>query len=417
MARLKVLFSAYACNPQRGSESGKGWRVVSHMAAHHEVWTITRANNRAPIDAALRNGLVDGLHFIYYDLPQWARFWKGGPRGLELYYYLWQIGAYFYARRLHRKIGFDLVHHYTFARYWSPSFLSLLPVPFIWGPVGGGESAPRNFFPYMGLRGRISEGLRDAARWLGEHDPFVRITARRCAVAYATTNDSRERMLHLGARSVEVRPAIALDEEDIHHLDGLVQPNSTAIRFVFVGRLLEWKGVGFAIKAFAQAQVPATELWIIGDGPKELDLRRLADRLGVAGAVRFWGRMPRREAFAKLGQCHILVHPSLHDSGGWVCLEAMAARRPVICLDLGGPGTLVSDNAGIKVQAHSEEQVVQDIAIAMRRLADDRKLCARMGEAGRQQVLSHFSWPAKCAEMSEMYYSLVPGPRSNTAES
>ena len=47
----------------------------------------------------------------------------------------------------------------------------------------------------------------------------------------------------------------------------------------------------------------------------------------------------------------MLIHPSLHDSGGWVCLEAMAAGRPVICLDLGGPGLQVTEKTGIKVKA------------------------------------------------------------------
>jgi hypothetical protein len=138
MPRLKILISAYACSPHQGSESGIGWQAVTHMAVHHEVWVLTRANNRGPIEVALQNTPINGLHFEFLDLPRWARFWKRGQRGVEIYYYLWQIAAYVYARRLHSVVGFDLAHHYTFGRYWSPSFLSLLPIPFIWGPVGGG---------------------------------------------------------------------------------------------------------------------------------------------------------------------------------------------------------------------------------------------------------------------------------------
>lgn len=406
MPRLKVLFSAYACNPVKGSESGKGWRVVSHMAAHHDVWVITRANNRPEIEAALHKTPIVGLRFIYYDLPGWARFWKRGQRGAQFYYYLWQIGCYLHARHAHREIGFDLVHHYTFGKYWSPSFLCLLAVPFVWGPVGGGESAPRNFSSYFGLRGWFYEKLRDAARWIGEWDPFVRLTARRSAIAYATTIDSKERMLRLGVRNIEVQPAIALDDADIRHLGELEAASGPITRFIFIGRLLGWKGVGLAIEAFAQAGIPDAEFWIVGDGPEAPDLRAKAEKLGLQATIKFWGELPRKEAFAKLGQCDVLVHPSLHDSGGWVCLEAMAARRPVICLDHAGPGTLVSDEAGIKVPATSDRQVVQDIAAAMRRLATDRPLSRRMGEAGRQRVLARFAWPAKCAEMSRMYARL-----------
>jgi len=65
------------------------------------------------------------------------------------------------------------------------------------------------------------------------------------------------------------------------------------------------------------------------------------------------------------------MHPSLHDSGGWVTLEAMAAGRPVICLDLGGPALQVSEATGIKIPAISPPQVVADLASALKQLAGD----------------------------------------------
>ena len=412
MPRLRVLISAYACTPDSGSETGKGWRIVSHMAAHHDVWVLTRANNRSAIEETLRSKPIVGLSFIYYDLPKWARFWKRGQRGTQLYYYLWQLGAYLHTRRTYAALKLDLIHHYTFAKYWNPSFLALLPVPFIWGPVGGGESTPRALLSYFGLRGQIAERLRNVARWLGERDPFVRLTARRSTLAYATTEATKARLQQLGARNIQVQPAIALDAKDIAQLGDLSLPGNASIRFVFIGRLLGWKGVGLAIMAFAKAQIVGAELWIVGGGPDESNLRRLANKHNVAEAVKFWGEIQRNEAFGKLAQCHVLIHPSLHDSGGWVCLEAMAARRPVICLDLGGPGTIVSNEAGIKVPAHFEDQVVRDLASAMQNLARDKELRVVMGELGRQQVLAHFSWPAKCAGMSDMYFRLISQAKS-----
>ena len=60
------------------------------------------------------------------------------------------------------RIGFQVVHHVTFVNYWMPTFLALLPAPFVWGPVGGGESAPRSFLSSFSWRGRIHELLRTA---------------------------------------------------------------------------------------------------------------------------------------------------------------------------------------------------------------------------------------------------------------
>jgi glycosyltransferase involved in cell wall biosynthesis len=101
--------------------------------------------------------------------------------------------------------------------------------------------------------------------------------------------------------------------------------------------------------------------------------------------------------------CHVLVHPSLHDSGGWVCLEAMAAGRPVICLDQGGPGVQVTSHTGIKISVGTPDNVIADIAEAMRKFANDRDLCESMGNFGRQRISSHFGWHHKAQLFNGLY--------------
>src|SRR5207302_2919126 len=129
---VNVLISAYACRPDRGSEPGVGWNVVRQIARAHDVWVLTRAANRSSIESFLAREPLPRARFVYLDLPRWARFWKQGRRGLRLYYYLWQLMAYRAGRRLHRAVAFDVVHHVTLVSYWMPSFLALLPLPFVW---------------------------------------------------------------------------------------------------------------------------------------------------------------------------------------------------------------------------------------------------------------------------------------------
>src|SRR5690242_12327227 len=93
---LRILLSAYACEPDLGSEPGIGWHWATRLArAGHEVWVLTRANNRQSIEGAMSAKPVDGLNFAYYDLPAWMCRWKNHA-GLwaRLYYMLWQFGAY-----------------------------------------------------------------------------------------------------------------------------------------------------------------------------------------------------------------------------------------------------------------------------------------------------------------------------------
>jgi glycosyltransferase involved in cell wall biosynthesis len=406
---MKVLVSAYACEPDKGSEPGVGWTWALEISRWHEVWVITRANNRGPIEKALAARPLPNIHWVYFDLPRWAAFWKKGRRGVHAYYYLWQLGAYFVARKLHRKVGFDLVHHVTFANYWLPTFLALLPVPFVWGPVGGGESAPRGFRRCFSLRGKVFELLRDLARSLGQLDPFVRLTAQRARVGLATTEETALRLRELGCRKVMVLSEVCLPSEVIARLAGFAPRQSGPFRLVSIGNLLHWKGFELGLRAFARFQLctPAAEYWIIGNGPERKGMAKLAERLGVGERVTFWGAIPRQQVLEKLAECDVLLHPSLHDSGGWVCIEAMAAGRPVVCLDLGGPAVQVTEQTGIKVPAISPEQAVRDLAMAMLHLAQDPGTKIRMGEASRRRVEEHFAWTSQGDRMRQIYEGTV----------
>ena len=65
--RIRVLMSAYACEPNKGSEPGVGWNWAIQMANWNEVYVITRSNNKDVIEAYLKRNPVEHLHFYYHD--------------------------------------------------------------------------------------------------------------------------------------------------------------------------------------------------------------------------------------------------------------------------------------------------------------------------------------------------------------
>lgn len=183
-----------------------------------------------------------------------------------------------------------------------------------------------------------------------------------------------------------------------------------------VGRLMGLKGFSLGLRAFAQANLPHTEYWLIGDGPDRRRLEKLARKLGVSANVRFLGWCVREKTLEWMGQCHVLIHPSLHDSGGWVCLEAMAASKPVICLHWAGPGTQVPEAAGFPIRPTSPQQVVDDMAQAMSRLVNELGLKQKMGESGRQHIQNQFLWNKKADYFSHLYAQLLnEQPRSKVS--
>lgn len=84
-------------------------------------------------------------------------------------------------------------------------------------------------------------------------------------------------------------------------------------------------------------------------------------------------------------------------------MEAMAAGRPVICLDLGGPAVQVTDETGFKIPVDEPYQVVRDLATAMIHLVKDSELRVNMGQAGRKLVSENHSWPVIGKRLNKLY--------------
>jgi len=87
---MKILLSAYACEPNRGSEPGVGWHWALEIEKlGHEVWILTRSNNKPVIDEYYsQNKQPSNLHFAYFDLPDEIKKWKKGGRLVRTYYFL-----------------------------------------------------------------------------------------------------------------------------------------------------------------------------------------------------------------------------------------------------------------------------------------------------------------------------------------
>ncbi len=407
--RLRVLMSAYACEPGRGSEPGVGWNLAKAMAERHDVWVLTRANNRGAIEAELEIRPVPNLHFLYYDLPGWTRWWKRHGRGIQAYYYLWQLGAARVARSAQKRLNFDIAHHVTFVKYWAPAAAAFAGIPFVWGPVGGGESMPKSFLRDLCRRSQIYEWARSIARWLGEKDPWVGVTSRRANVTIATTPETSERIHKLSRCSVMQMSEAALisDEFQKSLKKRRARLPHNHVTFVSAGRLLGWKGYHLSIRAFAQADLSNARYVILGEGPEKENLKVLAKELDVQDRVEIVGAVPRPEVLERLGDADVFLHPSLHDSGGWATLEAMASGLPVICLDIGGPAVQVNANVGRKIAAITPDQAVEDLGKAMRELALDPDLRGQLGQAARQHVASKFTWDSKVDKLAQVYEQVL----------
>jgi len=393
---MKLLLSTYSCLPCKTSEPGNAWRSVNDALREHEVWAVIEEGYHAEsVNQYLAKHPMPGFHPVFFKLSPLIEKTFQGRRIIEsVYYHLWQEKLAGVVQELHRKIGFDIAHHVTFGRYWSPSGLRVLDVPFIWGPVGAAETPPPSFVLELPLRARLYERLRNGVRDWSRKSKALHDTAKAATIGIGVTRESCEALRDLGVRRVEQLPQTALTDEDLALFESFPPPPSGPFRAICMGRLLHWKGFHLAIRAFAMFAKSNrdAELWLINDGPFRKELEKTAAESGVQSQVRFFGHMKTyAEVLQKLAESHVLIHPALHEGFGNVCLEALAAGRPVVCLDIGGPASQITPETGFAAPATTPTEAVEAMAAFLKKIAGNRTLLADMSAKARARVREKFT--------------------------
>ncbi|WP_181796477.1 glycosyltransferase family 4 protein [Streptomyces sp. WELS2] len=232
---------------------------------------------------------------------------------------------------------------------------------------------------------RIGEST-DTLTYLGEY------TRSRIAGALTPRAASRmvrlppgvdEKTFHPGSGGDAVRARLGLTDRPV---------------VVCVSRLVPRKGQDTLIRAMPGilAAEPDTVLLIVGGGPYERDLRRLARETGVAGSVRFTGAVPWAELPAHYGAGDVFAMPCRTRRGGLdveglgiVYLEASATGLPVVAGDSGGaPDAVLDGETGWVVRGGEPAEAADRIVTLLK----DPALRRRMGERGRRWVEETWRW-------------------------
>ncbi|MAS97542.1 MAG: glycosyl transferase family 1, partial [Kiritimatiellaceae bacterium] len=233
-------------------------------------------------------------------------------------------------------------------------------------------------------------------------DPFVRRTAKKATVAYASTKETAHRLHCMGLNRVQIQTQIGMHEDEVKYKPS----SSTGCIFISIGRMIHWKGFMLGIKAFSRLNEKTSQYWLIGDGPCRHRLKKYVQENDLKERVHFFGSMTRADVQKKLSEANVLVHPSYHDSAGLVCLEAMALGKPVICLDTGGPALLVNETAGYRSSVESEHKALNDIKNAMKLFIEDSNLLTDMAERACDRVRKNFLWNNKVLCFSKQYFEV-----------
>jgi len=142
---------------------------------------------------------------------------------------------------------------------------------------------------------------------------------------------------------------------------------------------------------------------MVGDGPMLVHLKEIAAREGVQEMVTFHGWLEHTLVQEVAVRSNLFVFPSVREFGGGVVLEAMALGVvPVIC-DYAGPGELVDDEVGYKIQMGSRDEIVSRFRDQLARIIEDPTDLSIKSKAARARVVNKFTWEAKAGQVVQVY--------------
>jgi len=187
---------------------------------------------------------------------------------------------------------------------------------------------------------------------------------------------------------------------------------------LFVGRLIDWKGVKYLIKALPRVleKHPGAILTIVGDGPEKSKLNNLTRKIGVASSVSFIGEINQLDLPGVYLSSDVFVLPSVvNEKGnteglGVVLLEAMACGLPAVGSNVGGIPDVIKDGAnGFLVEPANVPMIAEKINI----LLQDDHLRKEMGRAGRRFVEKNFSWEMTSRKLIDLYGRVLASKSHN----
>jgi glycosyltransferase involved in cell wall biosynthesis len=427
--RRRVLVSAYAVSPVRGSEPGMGWNICLRLARHHDVTVLCSSevppkaeDFRGEVEQYLRqHGPVPGLTFHFVEPPLASYLLqRESPLLRRTLYYAgyraWQRAAFRAAKAMHAAEPFDLVHQLNITGFREPGDLWRLPAPFVWGPVGGAANVPAAFMPLMGARDRLFYTARNFANTIQQKmRRRCRRAARRASHVWAIGDANRRLVEDTWGRPAE--PMLEVGGE--RHPEGRVRTydGSRPLRLAWSGQHVGRKALPLLLRALhGIGDATPVHVTVLGDGPETAAWKQLAARLGTADKLRWTGQLCRADALREMSAADAFVSTSVLEETSLVVLEALSLGLPVVCHDAYGMGVAVDETCGIKVPMRTPDASVAAFADAVRSLASApaRVRVLSEGALARAEALS---WDRKARQIADTYERVVAAATASDATS
>jgi len=415
---IHVLIVAAACSPVRGSEGGAGWNRVLQSARFFKTHVVSdEAVSSGDVNEYLaKNGPIENLTFEFVADGFWGRMLRKSKLTFYFSYHLWHRRAYQVIKRLHKQHPFDLVHQTTYCGYREPGLSWKLPVPFVWGPVGGTQNLPWRFIFTLSPKGFLREGVRNIANQIQLRFGLAARRGLKQSSACFAANKSVQADCK---KYFGIAPEVRL-ETGINVVASQPKPKldtSRPFRIIWTGDCDSRKALHLLL--YAIQQIPPdlkVEVRVLGEGHERHRWQKLAGKLGIADRIEFMGRLPRHLAIEQLAWADVFAFTSLRDTTGTVILEAISQGLPVIGLDHQGVRDAITERCGIKIPVTTPNEVAATFAKEIYQLALAPERYQSLSQGALEQA-KNCTWDAHGEHMAGVYRRVLAKAKSSPASS
>jgi glycosyltransferase involved in cell wall biosynthesis len=369
---MKILVVGYACNPYGGSEPGVGWAAVCRIARRHEVRVITDIHNKSGWDKAAEAGLIpsnvrvrflrknsscSANRFIAH-IQSWISYRTFNCKVLDA------------ARAWHEEENFDLCHQVTIAAWRMPSPLWQLPIPLVWGPIGGAGYISRSFRGMLSFSARAFEAMRDINTAFASRSRAFRECIAHTGIVFAANEETEEFLRSFRAGRPLVRlPIASFNPERVAQLRRPPGQSRAAgpLRLFAGGNMEGRKGVSLALRALARAAAQGLDFHytVAGGGPEIPALKTLCHQLGLDDHVEFHPGYSGDAYLEALHRSDVYFLPSFRESTPVTLLEACLAGCYPVVADTSAQGEIVRLVGGTAVPVDDVDSLVVGLADAL----------------------------------------------------
>ena len=394
--RLKIFVSAYACEPGKGSEIGVGWHWVLEMSKYFELWVLTRANNKEPIEKYFEEHPEDerGVRWVYFDCPDYIKRFKHQMQGVRIYYTIWQLMSNKIVKEVMQSNEIIIFHLLTYGNaIWSISAYGQKQC-FVWGPTGGVDTIPSDFSKHYAWKHRCFECVRRIVVSSLKISPSFHRKCKNANLIFCKANSMMEIIPNKYKQKAILFTDVAMEQAPECFVPK-VKPASEELVYISVGRLDGWRGFDLLIEAFAIAQdkLPNVTMKIIGQGAEMGHLSELIKERKLQDRVVLSGQISMEEYQGEMKNCDVVLNACLKEGGVTNAFDCMKWGKPLICIDTGGYTRNFDMNCALILSHKNRTELIKDLADGMIKIKD-MSLRQRMSTAMIQKG-QEMTWEIK----------------------